>query len=51
MTLVWHVNDLNVSYKDPFKANKFTTYLYSIYRNYLIVHRVKVINYLGVDLD
>ena len=50
-TVTWHIDDLKVSHKDPFKITKFATYLLSIYGKKLSVKRGKVHNYLGIDLD
>ena len=51
MNMTWHVNDLKVSHKNPFKITKFATYLVSIYGEKLSVKRGKVHDYLGMDLD
>ena len=51
MTVVWTVNDLKVSHKDPFEVTKFATYLSSIYGNKLKLQREKVHYYLGIYLD
>ncbi len=51
MTITWHVNDLKVSHVDPFQITKFAAYLASIYGNGLLVHRGKVHDYLGMDLN
>ena len=51
MTMVWNVEDLKVSHKDPFKATKFVIYLPTIYGKKLKVHIGKVHGYLGMDLN
>ena len=51
MTVIWHVDDLKVSHKDPKEIDKFATYLSGIYGEKLTVHRGKVHDYLGIDLD
>jgi hypothetical protein len=51
MTITWHVDDLKVSHIDPYQITKFASYLASIYGENLVVHRVKVIDYLGMDLN
>ena len=50
MTVIWHVDDLKVSHKDPKEVDKFTKYLEGIYGK-LTLHRGKVHEYLGMDLD
>ena len=49
--MVFHINDLKVSHKDPFEVTKFVQYLLIIYRNKIKVHRVNIHDYLGMDLD
>jgi hypothetical protein len=51
MTITWHVNDLKVSHVNPFQITKFAAYLATIYGNGLVVHRGKVHDYLGMDLN
>ena len=48
--VVWHVNYIKVSHKDPFEVIKFSTYLSIIYVNKLTVHRGKLYDYFGIDL-
>ena len=50
MTVVWHIYDLNVSHVDSFEINEFAGYTSSIYVG-LTVHRGKVHDYLGIELD
>lgn len=51
MTVTWHVDDLKVSHKDPFEITMFAEYLAGIYGDKLTVHRGKIHDYLGMDLD
>jgi hypothetical protein len=51
MTVTWHVDDLKVSHEDPAEIAKFANYLAVIYGKALTVHRGKIHNYLGMDLD
>ncbi len=51
MTITWHVDDLKVLHVDPFQITIFAAYLASIYSNGLVVHRGKVHDYLGMDLN
>ena len=51
MTVTWHMDDLKVSHKDPFKIILFSKYLYTKYGEQLSVKRGQVHDYLGMDLD
>ena len=51
ITVVWHVEDPKVSHKDPFEVTKFDQHLLTVYGNRLTVHRLKIHDYLGTDLD
>ena len=51
MTSTWHVDDLKVSYKDPYQVTKFPAYISSVYGKNLNINRGKVHDYLGLDLD
>ena len=51
MTVMWHVDDLKVSHEDPAEITKFSNYLAMIYGKALTVHRGKIHDYLGMDLD
>ena len=51
MTVVWHIDDLKVSHKDPFEVTKFFTYFSNINWKKRTVHRVKVHDYFGMHLD
>ncbi len=51
MTITWHVDDLKVSHVNPFQITKFAAYLAAIYGNGLVVHRGKIHDYLGMDLN
>ena len=45
-TIVWHVDDLKVSHKDPAGVTKFILYLAKIYGPKMTVTRGNVHNYL-----
>ena len=47
MTVVWQVDDLNVSHVDIFEVTKFSGYMSSIYGG-LTFHRGKLHDYLGI---
>jgi hypothetical protein len=51
MNVTWHVDDLKTSHIDPFQNTKFAVYLTSIYSKGLVLHRGKVHDYLGMDLN
>jgi hypothetical protein len=51
LSAAYNVDDLKILHVDPFQVMKFCQYLASIYRNNLIVHRGKVHNYQGMDLN
>jgi hypothetical protein len=51
MAATWHVDDLKTPHIDPFQNTKFAVYLASIYGKGLVVHRRKVHDYLGMDLN
>ena len=51
MIVTWHVDNLKVSHKDSFEITKFACWLSEIYGEDLTVHRGKVHDYLGMDLD
>ena len=46
-----HVDDPKVSHQYAFEITKFATYLSGIYDKKLTVHRGKVHDYIGMDLD
>ena len=50
-TITWHVDDLNVSYKNPFQVTMFVCYMATIYELEFKVRRGNVHNYLGMDTD
>ena len=50
MTIVWHVDDLKVSHKKPWKVTKIAIWLLSIYGE-IKVQWGKILNYLGMTLD
>jgi hypothetical protein len=54
----WKANDHNLARQQskslthrPLPNNKFAAYLAAIYGNSLVVHRGKIHNYLGMDLN
>ena len=50
MKLVCHVGFLKMSHVDSFEITKFAGYLSRIYGR-ITVYRIKVHEYLGIDLD
>ena len=51
MTVTWHVDDLEISHKDSREVTKFIKHFGDIYGDRMTVHRGKVHDYLGMDLD
>ena len=51
ITLTWHVDDLDISHKDILEVTNFLHHLGQIYGDRMTVHRGKVHDYLGMDLD
>ena len=51
MTVTWHVDDLKISHKDSFEVKKFLRHSGLIYGERMTVHRRKVHDYPGMDLD
>ena len=51
MTVTWHVDDLDISYKDSREVTKFIKHFGDIYGDRMTVHRGKVHTYLVMDLD
>ena len=51
LTVTFHVNDLEVSHMDPINIALFECYISSIYINKLVVHRVNLHDYLGINFD
>ena len=51
MNMVWKIDDLKMSHEEPFEATKFSEYLSTIYGKKLKVHKGKVHDYIGKDLD
>eukprot|EP00804_Cyclotella_cryptica_P012917 CCRYP_002269-RA/>CCRYP_002269-RA protein AED:0.38 eAED:0.40 QI:0/0/0/1/0/0/2/0/194 len=51
MTVVWHVDDLNVSHKSAAAIDSFVRYLKSKYGENLTVHTQDLHDYLGVEHD
>ena len=50
MNVTFHVDDLKVYHKDTIHIDKFVCHISSIYGKKLKVKRVKVRDYLGMDL-
>ena len=50
-TVVWHVDDLKCSHKDPKVNTRLAVYCASIYGDTVTVHRGKIHDYLGVNFD
>lgn len=50
-TVVWHVDDLHASHKDPKENTKLIEYLQGIYGDKMTVNRGKKHRYLGMDFD
>ncbi|KAL7545139.1 hypothetical protein ACHAWF_008493 [Thalassiosira exigua] len=50
-TVVWHVNDLKCSHKDPKVNTRLAAYCASIYGDTVTVHRGKLNYYLGINID
>ena len=51
MTVTWHVGDLKISHKDSREVTKFIKRFGGIYGDSMKIHRGKVHDYLGMDLD
>ena len=51
MTVTWHVDDLNIYHKDTREVTTFIKHFGDIYGDRMTVHRVKLHDYLGMDLD
>jgi hypothetical protein len=50
-TVCWHVDDLKISHQDEAVVTAFAAALGDIYEPKNIIHRGKVFDYLGLDLD
>ena len=50
ITMIWYVNDLKVSHKNPFESIMLALYLSKIYEK-VIVKRGKIHNFLGMTVD
>ena len=50
MTIVWHVDDLKVSNKNPWEITKMAILLSKIYGDIKVQHGKKL-EYLSMDLD
>ena len=51
MTVTWHVDDLKISHMDSNEVTKCNEHFKKIYGNRMTIHRGKVHDYLGMDLD
>ena len=51
MTVTWHVDDLDIFHKDILEVTKFLHHFVQIYGERMTVHRSKVHDYLGKNLD
>ena len=51
MTVTWHVDDLKISHMDSNEVTKCIEHFKKIYGNRMAIHRGKVHDYLGMDLD
>ena len=51
MTVTWHVDDLKLSHMDSNEVTKRIEHFKKIYGNRMTIHRGKVHDYLGMDLD
>ena len=51
ITVIWHVDDLMMSYEDNFELTKLLCYLANIYGQKLAMHIGNKRDYLGIDLD
>ena len=47
-TVIWHVDDLKVSYVDPKENTKFVNWMKELYGEKLTIHRGKIHDYLGM---
>ena len=51
LTVTWLVDDLKIFHKDSLEVTNFLHHLGQIYGDRMTVHRGKVHDYLGMDLD
>ena len=51
MTVTWHVDDLKISHNDSLEVAKFLHHFGQINCEHITVHRGKLHDYLGIDLD
>ena len=49
MTVIWHVDDLNIPHKDPFEITMFAMYLTKIFGKNIMVKHGKVNDFLCID--
>ena len=50
MTVIWHVDDLNISHAYPEEFTELINYMDNIYGN-MALQRRKQLNYIGMELD
>ena len=50
-TVTWHVDDLKISHMDSNEVTKCIEHFKKIYGNRMTVHRGKVHEYFGMDMD
>jgi hypothetical protein len=50
-TMVWHVDDINMSHEDKKEVTRMITWLKSIYSEDMRVSRGKIQDYLGMTVD
>ena len=51
ITVIWHVDDLMISYEDNFELTKFSCYLANIYGPKLAMYLGNKHDYLRMDLE
>ena len=51
ITIIWHVDDLNISHMYEKEVTQITKWMKSVYGKYIWVSRVNKHDYLGMDLD
>ena len=51
MTIMWHMDDLKVSHKDPFQITMYAIYHTKFFGKNIMVKHGKVNDFLGIDWD
>ena len=51
MTVIWHADDLKISHKDSKEVMNSSEHFGKTYGDRMLIHRGKVHDYLGMDLD